>query len=100
VKTADAATVRRFSIDVPTGKPYVLAAGSTSLGGSALIRADVSGPPNSDIGLSTDSGTAEASFGLTMGAEAPSTTRTATLDLLEGKPTKGKYVLAVYLPIE
>jgi hypothetical protein len=100
VKTADAATVRRFSIDVPTDKPYVLAAGSTSLGGAALIRADVSGPPSSDIGLSTDSGTADASFGLALGAEAPSTARTATLALLEGKPTKGKYVLAVYRPIE
>ncbi|HEY0620439.1 MAG TPA: hypothetical protein VGD15_22730 [Kribbella sp.] len=100
VKTADAATARRFSIEVPTDKPYVLAAGSTSLGGSSQIRATVSGPPSSDLVLSTDRSTSEASFGLTMGAEAPGATRTATLELVEGKPTKGKYVLAVYLPQE
>ena len=99
LKTADAASTRRLAIGIPTGKPFVLAAGSTALGDTGLVDGNVKGL-DSDLYLSTDP-TLPGSpddLGLTQAAVPPRQNDTATLEIDQGHPTKGKYVLAVYLP--
>ncbi len=104
LKTADAATTRQFSIDVPTDKPYVFGAGSTKLGTSKTVSGDVVGVTG--MYLSTDPSLPGAvdDFGFGTYAQAagqPSTQPgVATFKLQEGRPTKGKIILAVYLPVE
>jgi hypothetical protein len=101
VKTADAATTRRLAISIPTGKPFVFATGSTALGDPNEVSAKVTGL-DTDYYLTTDPNTpgSPGDFGLNLTPMPPGQTGTATLEVEKGHPTKGKYVLAVYLPIQ
>jgi hypothetical protein len=99
LKTADAATARRLAISIPTGKPFVFATGSTALGDPKLVSAKVTGL-DTDYYLATDPDTPGSpdDFGLNLTAMPPGQTDTATLEVEKGHPTKGKFILAVYLP--
>lgn len=104
LKTAEAATTRQFSINVPTDKPYVFGAGSTSLGASKAVSGDVAGITG--MYLSTDPSQPDAvdDFGFGTSVQPAGhpleNPGVATFKLQEGHPTKGKYILAVYLPVE
>ena len=101
LKTADAATARKLSIGTPAGKPFVFAAGSTALGGAGRVTGKVTGI-DTGFYLATDPSLPGGpdDFGLSLTAEPPGAAGTATFELEQGHPTKGKYVLAVYLPME
>lgn len=102
LKTADAATTRQFSIDVPTDKPYVFGAGSTKLGTSKTVSGDVAGVTGMYLTTDPSQPGAVDDFGFgtyTQAAGQPSSQPgVATFKLQEGQPTKGKIILAVYLP--
>jgi hypothetical protein len=100
LKTADAATTRELAIDVPTDKPFVFGGGSTNLGTTKVVKAEVEGVGG--MYMSTDPTQPDSlrDFGFNTATDPPSLTGTATYKLQEGRPTKGKIILAVYLPVE
>jgi hypothetical protein len=104
LKTADAATTRKFSINIPTDKPFVFGAGSTSLGTTKVVTGDVTGVTGMYMSMDPTMPGSVDSFGFGRTAQAagqPSEQAgTATFELQEGRPTKGKFILAVYLPVE
>ncbi|NEA36273.1 hypothetical protein [Streptomyces sp. SID13031] len=96
VRTVDAASVRQMSIATPAGKPYLLVAGSTSLGSPTA--AGVLDDRGTETMMMTNAPMDDA-FGMTVtGRPAYPSAGRATLKVTAGKPTKGKLVIALYLP--
>jgi hypothetical protein len=101
LKTADAATTQRLTINLPTGKPFALTAGSTALGNTKEVSGQVTGA-GAKLGLYSDPrepGNPD-DFGVATNLEPAGTSSTATLQIQRGQAAKGKYILAVYLPME
>jgi hypothetical protein len=98
LKTADAATTRQLAIDVPTDKPFLFGGGSTNLGTTKVVKADVEGVGGMYMSTDPTQPGSLPDFGFETASQPPSRTGTATFKLQEGRPTKGKFVLAVYLP--
>jgi len=93
VKTVDATKTKVLKIDTPADKPYLITYGSSDLGpngGTVTLGLD-----GEDTGGSFGSG--GAGFGTTGQPAGPASAATLTLD---GTATKGKLILAIYLPTE
>lgn len=96
IQAADAKTTRQVSLRTPADTSFLVVYGSSGLG------ADVEGTLDGLSGqgmLSTNHGdSATRSWGLYTDGNRPGPTRTATLKITKGTPTKGKIILAVYTP--
>lgn len=97
VQAVDAKTTRQASLRTPADTPFLVSYGSSALG------ADVDGTydGNSSQGmLSTDHGSSIRSWGLYTDGNWAAPSRTVTLKITKGTPTKGKLILAIYTPVK
>ncbi|MGW7679505.1 hypothetical protein ACWGID_02110 [Kribbella sp. NPDC054772] len=95
VRTA-AGPTKRLTMNTPAGTPYVVAYSSSPLGDSGeLIGTLQVGRTESASGSGSDSG---GSLGTSYETHAAGPADHATLIVTTGEPTKGRLILAVYLP--
>ncbi len=98
VQAVDAATTRETSLRTPEGTPFLVTYGSSELGGSGEITGTLDGLSGQGM-LSTGYGDSTTrSWGLATDGNWPGPSRTATLKITQGTPTKGKLILAIYTP--
>lgn len=92
VRTAGAGRGASVSISTPAGVPFLVGYGSTATGTSIRVALSGAGTAAAEM-----SGVDGAGIGLT--DQPARASGQATLKVMEGKPAKGKLVLAVYTPL-
>jgi hypothetical protein len=96
VRTA-AGPGKQLTMDTPAGQPYVIAYGSSPLGGSGQVTGILR------IGKTETGATTTPNSGGALGVgrepRAAGPADRATLTVSDGKPTKGRLILAIYLRV-
>ncbi|MFG1815857.1 hypothetical protein ACGFIF_18995 [Kribbella sp. NPDC049174] len=88
VRTVDAVAGKALELATPEGKPFLIAYGSSDIGSNATVELS---------GLSLQSN-GDTGGGVATVGEAARGAGTASVAISKGKATKGKLVLALYLP--
>lgn len=91
LRTVDARSNRQLEIPTPAEVPFLLAYGSTDLG-SQQVAVTLTDLPAQDASLSGGTG----GLGIGIEGKAARSAGTARLSITQGKPTRGKLILAIY----
>ncbi|MGC4937748.1 hypothetical protein [Kribbella sp. DT2] len=100
IRAVDAATARTTSLRTPEGSPFLVAYGSSDLGGKGVVTGTLDGLSGQGM-LSTElGGTAKPGWGMATDGHRAGPSTTVTLKVTTGTPTKGKLILAIYTPVK
>ncbi|GAB2553653.1 hypothetical protein [Kribbella endophytica] len=97
IKAVDATTNRKVELETPAGTPFLVSYGSSNLGAKGVINGTLDGLSGQNM-LSTDQSSSISSWGIGTDGNWAGPSRTVTLRISEGTPTKGKLILAIYTP--
>jgi hypothetical protein len=99
VKAVDATSTRKVQLDTPADTPFLVAYGSSPLG--ATVEGSLDGLSSDQGMLTTDEGPlVSRSWGMYTDGQAAGPSKTATVRITKGTPTKGKLILAIYTPVK